>query len=115
LNIRPDTNPIVLDDIGPKSKWVEESCPKEFDPDFDIDDLESEGIGLDLDPLVGDGVAPGMAHASTSRATRPSRASASTTTTTVVENVPKESEESEDSKPEDDFVTAMEDPVSSKW
>jgi hypothetical protein len=96
-------------------EWVEESHPPEFDPDFDIDDLESEGIGLDPDPLVGDGVAPGMAHASTSRATWPSRASASTTTVTTVANVNEdsESEESEDSEPEDDFATHADDPISS--
>jgi hypothetical protein len=46
LNRRLDTNPIVLEDIDPTSEWVEESHPPEFDPDFDIDDLESEGIGF---------------------------------------------------------------------
>jgi hypothetical protein len=78
-NKRLDTYPIVLDDIDPTLEWVEESHPPEFDPDFDIDDLEFEEIGLDPDPLVGVGVAPGMAHASTSCTTRPSCASASTT------------------------------------
>jgi hypothetical protein len=45
LNKRPDTDPIVLDDIDPTSEWVEESHPTEFDPDYDIDDLG--WIGLD--------------------------------------------------------------------
>jgi hypothetical protein len=53
---KTDTDPIVLDDIDPTSEWVEESHPTEFDPDFDIDDLELGGIGLDSNPLVGVGV-----------------------------------------------------------
>jgi hypothetical protein len=61
-----------------------------------------------LDPLVGVGVAPGMAHASTSHAT-----CASTSTTTAVADVPEESDESEDSEPEDDLVAHVEDPISS--
>jgi hypothetical protein len=111
LNKRPDTDPIVLDDIDPTSEWVEESHPTEFDPDRDMDDL---GLGLDSVPLGGAGVseAPSMAHASTSRATRPTRAFASATTT-AVEDVPEESEEPEDSELEDDFVAVVDDPISS--
>eukprot|EP00253_Pinus_taeda_P027348 PITA_27348 len=41
LNKRPDSDPIVLEDIDPTSDWVVESCPTEFDPD--------EDLGLDLD------------------------------------------------------------------
>eukprot|EP00253_Pinus_taeda_P028702 PITA_28702 len=41
LNKRPDSNPIVLEDIDPTSDWVVESCPIEFDP--------NEDLGLDLD------------------------------------------------------------------
>jgi hypothetical protein len=63
---------------------------------------------LDSDPLVGVGVAPGMAHASTSHAIR-----ASTGTTIVVVAVAKESDESEDFKPDDDLVAHVEDPISS--
>ena len=37
LNKRPDSNPIVLEDIDPTSDWVVESCPTEFDPDEDLD------------------------------------------------------------------------------
>eukprot|EP00253_Pinus_taeda_P027500 PITA_27500 len=41
LNKRPDSDPIVLEDIDPTSDWVVESCPAKFDPD--------EDLGLDLD------------------------------------------------------------------
>lgn len=41
LNKRPDSDPIVLEDIDPTSDWVVESRPAEFDPDEDLD--------LDLD------------------------------------------------------------------
>eukprot|EP00253_Pinus_taeda_P011703 PITA_11703 len=41
LNKRPDSDPIVLEDIDPTSDWVVESCPTEFDPD--------EDLGLDID------------------------------------------------------------------
>eukprot|EP00253_Pinus_taeda_P035034 PITA_35034 len=41
LNKRPDSDPIVLEDIDPTSDWVMESCPAEFDPD--------EDLGLDFD------------------------------------------------------------------
>jgi hypothetical protein len=103
-----------LEDIDPTSEWVEESHPPEFDLDFDINDLESEGIGLDPNPLVGDGVERGMAHASSSRATRPSCASTSTTTIVVANvNENSEFEESEDSELEDDSATHAEDPISS--
>eukprot|EP00253_Pinus_taeda_P016915 PITA_16915 len=33
LNKRPDSDPIVLEDIDPTSDWVVESRPTEFDPD----------------------------------------------------------------------------------
>jgi len=81
-----------MDDIDPSLEWVEESHTTEFDPDFDIDELELVGIGLVPNPLVGarvsDNVAPGMENVSTSRATYSSSASASTITTTAVANVP---------------------------
>eukprot|EP00253_Pinus_taeda_P011807 PITA_11807 len=41
LNKRPDSDPIVLEDIDPTSDWVVESCPAEFDP--------GEDLGLDID------------------------------------------------------------------
>ena len=37
MNKRPDTNPIVLDDIDPTSDWLVETQEPEFDPDFDIE------------------------------------------------------------------------------
>eukprot|EP00253_Pinus_taeda_P021773 PITA_21773 len=43
LNKRPDSDPIVLEDIDPTSDWVGESCPAEFDPDEDLHlDLDME-------------------------------------------------------------------------
>ena len=43
LNKRPDSDPIVLEDIDPTSNWVVESHPAEFDPDEDLDlDLDIE-------------------------------------------------------------------------
>jgi hypothetical protein len=121
LNKRPDTDPIVLNDIDPTSKWVEESHPAEFDPDRDMDDL---GLGLDSVPIgeVGQSEAPSMAHASTSRAARPTRAAQithafvhATTSATVVEDVPKKNEP-EDSESEVDFVVCIvvdDDPIRS--
>eukprot|EP00253_Pinus_taeda_P027527 PITA_27527 len=60
LNKRPDTDPIVLEDIYPTSDWVVVSLPREFEPDEDIDldlDLEMEAllehnVQLNADPLV---------------------------------------------------------------
>eukprot|EP00253_Pinus_taeda_P001795 PITA_01795 len=37
LNKRPDSNPIVLDDIDPTLDWVVQSHPTEFDSDEDLD------------------------------------------------------------------------------
>jgi hypothetical protein len=37
LNKRPDTDPIVLDDVDPTSDWVAETHPPEFDVDHDIE------------------------------------------------------------------------------
>jgi hypothetical protein len=69
LNKRPNANPILLDDIDPTSKWVEETHLVEFDHDYDIDDLG--WIDLSLDPPVGVGasVKPCIAQGSTSHAT----------------------------------------------
>eukprot|EP00253_Pinus_taeda_P014370 PITA_14370 len=57
LNKRPDSDPIVLEDIDPTSDWVVESCPAEFDPDEDLGldiDLEMEAavqhVHLNADP-----------------------------------------------------------------
>jgi len=54
MNKRPDSDPIVLEDIDPTSDWVVESCPPEFDPDEDLDELEHVGqlqsVQLNVDP-----------------------------------------------------------------
>ena len=57
LNKRPDSDPIVLEDIDPTSDWVVESCPLEFDRESSLDfDLEMEVTMLNVDPLVADPV-----------------------------------------------------------
>eukprot|EP00253_Pinus_taeda_P025432 PITA_25432 len=56
LNKRPDSDPIVLEDIDPTSDWVVESHPAEFDPDEDLDlDLDTDAsvehdVQLNVDP-----------------------------------------------------------------
>eukprot|EP00253_Pinus_taeda_P015590 PITA_15590 len=56
LNKRPDSDPIVLEDIDPTSYWVVESHPTEFDLDEDLDlDLDREAslghdVQLNADP-----------------------------------------------------------------
>eukprot|EP00253_Pinus_taeda_P028877 PITA_28877 len=60
LNKKPNSNPIVLEDIDPTSDWVVECHPVEFDSDEDLDlDLQVEAtlkhnvqLNADLDPLV---------------------------------------------------------------
>jgi hypothetical protein len=52
LNKRPDSDPIVLDDVDPTSDWVLETHPPEFDVDYD---LEVDGAGqvqMDENPLL---------------------------------------------------------------
>ena len=54
LNKRPDSDPIVLEDIDPTSDWVVESRPPEFDPYEDLDELEHvvqlQLVQLNADP-----------------------------------------------------------------
>ena len=56
LNKRPDSDPIVLEDIDPTSDWVVESRAPKFDPDEDLDELELQHqlqpvqLNADLDP-----------------------------------------------------------------
>ena len=53
LNKRPDTNPIMLEDIDPNSKWVVEIQLAEFESDFNIEvEDELRWDALDADPLV---------------------------------------------------------------
>ena len=52
LNKRPDSDPIVLEDIDPTSDWVVESRPPEFDPDEDLYvDLDME-TSVELEHVV---------------------------------------------------------------
>eukprot|EP00253_Pinus_taeda_P035989 PITA_35989 len=52
LNKRPDSDPIVLEDIDPTSDWVVESRPAEFDLDEDLDlDLDIE-TSVELEHVV---------------------------------------------------------------
>jgi hypothetical protein len=54
LNKRPDSDPIVLEDIDPTSDWVVESRLPEFDPDEDLDELDVgdplQRVQLNADP-----------------------------------------------------------------
>ena len=83
--MRPDTNPIVLDDIDPTLEWVEESDPIGFDLDRDFDAEDLGWVNLDVDlvvPVVGDAtIDPGMPGTS--------RRSRSSTTNASLVNVPK--------------------------
>jgi hypothetical protein len=53
LNKRPDTDPIVLDDVDPTSDWVAETHPPEFDVDHDIEMELAGQAQMDADPLLG--------------------------------------------------------------
>ena len=80
LNKRPDTDPIVLEDVDPTSDWVVEAQSPEFDIDYDLEvemELADDAVAhqLDADPLVARGTRGpipelGIAgsHATTSRA-----------------------------------------------
>ena len=53
LNKRPDTDPIMLEDIDPNSEWAVEIQPVEFESDFNIEvEDELRWDALDADPLV---------------------------------------------------------------
>ena len=65
LNKRPDTDPIVLDDVDPTSDWVVETEQPELDPDFDLEVealLADDPHDVDADPLLASihGVDPDM-------------------------------------------------------
>jgi len=53
LNKRPDTDPIVLDDVDPTSDWVAETHPPEFDDDHDLEMELAGQAQMDADPLLG--------------------------------------------------------------
>ena len=52
MNKRPDTEPIVLDDIDPTSDWVVETQPPEFEDDLDVEMEDLLDVLLDADPLL---------------------------------------------------------------
>jgi len=55
LNKRPDTDPIVLDDVDPTSDWVVETEEPELDVDFDLEVealLVDEPHDTNVDPLL---------------------------------------------------------------
>ena len=52
MSKRPDTDPIVLDDIDPKSEWVVETQPPEFGVDLDVEMENLLDVPLDADPLL---------------------------------------------------------------
>jgi hypothetical protein len=53
LNKRPDSDPIVLDDVDPTSDWVVETHPPELDLDYDLEVDEAGKIQMDENPLLG--------------------------------------------------------------
>ena len=53
LNKRPDTDPIVLDDVDLTSDWVAEAHPPEFDVDHDLEMELAGQAQMDADPLLG--------------------------------------------------------------
>jgi hypothetical protein len=103
LNKSLDRDSIMLDDIDATSKWIEDTHSIEFDLEYDIDD--SVCIDLDMDPLLGVGVAPGTTVPVTRQV-----AHASISTITVVADVPEQSDDFKDF--ELDLVVRAKDPTS---
>jgi hypothetical protein len=115
LNKRPDTDPIVLDDVDPTSDWVAETHPPEFDVDHDIEMELAGQAQMDADPLLGhcssipvsDMAGPsGTAGSGIPRVPRRSRTTtASAASECVVTNVPDadESEAESESESDDDI------------
>ena len=52
MNKRPDTNPILLDDIDPTSDWVVETQEPEFGVDLDAELEDLLEVPLDAGPLL---------------------------------------------------------------
>jgi hypothetical protein len=118
LNKRPDTDPIVLDDVDPTSDWVAEIHPPEFDDDHDLEMELAGQAQMDADPLLGpcssipvsDMVGPSGTAGSHSRCRIPRVPHRGRTTTAsaasecVVTNVPDsdESEAEVESESDDD-------------
>jgi hypothetical protein len=118
LNKRPDTDPIVLDDVDPTSDWVVETHPPEFDDDHDLEMELAGQAQMDADPLLGprgsipvsDMAGPSGTAGSRSRCRIPRVPRRGRTTTAsaasecVVTNVPDgdESEAESESESDDD-------------
>jgi hypothetical protein len=117
LNKRPDTDPIVLDDVDPTSDWVVETHPPEFDDDHDLEMELAGQAQMDVDPLLGsrdsipvsDIAGPSGTAGSRSRIPRVPRRGRTTTASAasecVVTNVPDadESEAESESESDDDI------------
>ena len=52
MSKRPDTDPIVLDDIDPNSEWVVEIKSPEFGDDIDVELEDLLDVPLDAYPLL---------------------------------------------------------------
>lgn len=52
MNKRPDTDPILLDDIDPTSDWVVETADAEFGDDLDVELEDLLQTHIDSDPLL---------------------------------------------------------------
>jgi hypothetical protein len=110
LNKRPDTDPIVLDDVDPTSDWVVETHPPEFDDDHDLEMELAGQAQLDADPLLGsrdsipvsDMAGPnGTASAGSRSRCRIPRPRRSAGRTTTVDESEAESESDDDVEGED--------------
>jgi hypothetical protein len=112
LNKRPDTDPIVLDDVDPTSDWVVETHPPEFDDDHDLEMELAGQAQMDADPLLGPhGSIPvsymaGLSGTAGSRIPRVPRRDRTTTASAasecVVTNVPDADESEAESESDDD-------------
>jgi len=120
MNKAPDLDPIMLDDIDPTSKWVEETEDPMFEVDFDID-MALAGDEADFVAAS----EPGSVVASmkgkepmegTSREGRQTHASIRSTSTVIggiATEVTNQAEASSNSKPDDVYVAPDDDPVAS--
>jgi hypothetical protein len=116
LNKRPDTDPIVLDDVDPTSDWVVETHPPEFDDDHDLEMELAGQAQMDADPLLGprgsipvsdmagpSGTAGSRSHCRIPRVPRRGRTTtASAASECVVTNVPDADESEAESESESD-------------
>jgi hypothetical protein len=114
LNKRPDTDPIMLDDVDPTSDWVAETHPPEFDDDHDFEMKLAGQAQMDADPLLGPhGLIPvsdmagpsGTAGGGIPRVPRRGRSRATTASAAsecVVTNVPDADESEAESESESD-------------